>query len=203
MKLLNRIKMFFGVKVGPQNKYPELSFEPINIGDKTFFHFTDDTLLPVFRAMAYINYRQMMDNRISNKDVEFFCDMIEKQLKSFTKAIKDGQTISGIIETTGKINSICGALREKNKWALNTDIVYQLASIIFIEEDENPHEYIEKNQEAKIKHFKEHGQYFFYYLPVKKLLPPSITSHELYDIFIQELIAEEKKLTDFLTQIQS
>lgn len=203
MKLLNKIKSFFGVKTPMQKAFPELSLEPITIGNKTFYRFTDDTLMPVFRAAAYINYRQMMDNRINQKDVYKFIEMIEGQVKAFTKANKDNTSLSGIIETFTKINQICGAMRAKNDLALDTDIVYTLASIIFVSENENPNEYDEKLQIDKIKHFREQGQYFFYLMPVKKLLPPLITSQEAYNIFIQELEIQEKKLTDFITRLES
>jgi hypothetical protein len=159
--------------------------------------------MPVFRAAAYINYRQMMDNRINQKDVYKFIEMIEGQIKSFLKSNKDNTSLAGMVETFTKINNICGAMRAKNDLALDTDIVYTLASIIFVGENENPNDYDEKLQVDKIKHFKEQGQYFFYLQPVKMLLPPLITSHELYDIFTQELINQEKKLTDFITRLES
>lgn len=186
-----------------QKAFPKLSLEPVTIGNKTFYRFTDDTLMPVFRAAAYINYRQMLDNRINQKDVYKFIEMIEGQVKAFTKANKDNTSLSGIIETFTKINQICGAMRAKNDLALDTDIVYTLASIIFVSENENPNEYDEKLQIDKIKHFREQGQYFFYLMPVKKLLPPLITSQEAYNIFIQELKIQEKKLTDFITRLES
>lgn len=176
--------------------------KPVIIGKKRYWKFTDDTMMPTMRALAYMNMMEMLDHRIIQKDIEFFCDSIDNQMKQFVNSQQDGKTLKGVSNLTA-INGLVQALRKKNELGLSTDMIYNLASVVYMDENENPYEYDPELQEDKIKHWKEHGQYFFYELPVKELLPASITSQESYQSYIQLLREEEKKLTDFLHQLLS
>lgn len=200
-KWLKVIRYCLGLGVY-SDKYPSLSMKSVIIGKKRYWKFTDDTMMPTMRALAYMNTLEMFDHRINQKDIEFFCDSIDNQMKQFVNSQQDGKTLKGVSNLTA-INGLVQALRKKNELGLSTDMIYNLASVVYLDENENPYEYDPELQEEKIKHWKEHGQYFFYELPVKELLPASITSHESYQSYIQLLREEEKKLTDFLHQLLS
>lgn len=200
-KWLKVIRYHFGFGVY-SDKYPTLSMKPVVIAKKRYWKFTDDTMMPTMRALAYMNTLEMFDHRINQKDITFFCDSIDTQMKQFVNAQQDGKTLKGI-SNLQSINGLVQALRKKNEIGLSTDMIYHLASVVYMDENESPHEYDPELQDGKIKHWKEHGQYFFCELPVKELLPASITSQEYYQNYILLLLEEEKKLTDFLRQIQS
>ena len=184
------------------DKYPDLNLTPVDICGKKFYKFVDDTQMPVFRASAYINALEMLDHRTCNKDVDFFCAEIDKLLARFVEMQKDGKTIAGVV-MLDKIHGLTSALKVKNSLAFTTDMIYTLASVIFISENENPYEYDSSLQVDKINYFKEHGQFFFYELPVSELLPQYSTSPDFYKNYIPLLMAEEKKITDFLIRITS
>ena len=139
---------------------------------------------------------------IEIKMLEKQYDIIQEQMKQFVNSQQDGKTLKGITNLQS-INGLVQALRKKNEIGLSTDMIYHLASVVYVDENESPYEYDPELQDEKIKHWKEHGQYFFYELPVKELLPASITSQEYYQNYILLLLEEGKKLTDFLRQIQS
>ena len=200
-KWLKVIRYHFGLGVY-SDKYPSLRMKPVVIAKKRYWKFTDDTMMPTMRALAYMNTLEMFDHRINQKDIEFFCEAIDGQMKQFVNAQQDGKTLKGI-SNLQSINGLVQALRKKNEIGLSTDMIYHLASVVYLDENESPYEYDPELQDGKIKHWKEHGQYFFYELPVKELLPASITSQEYYQSYILLLMEEEKKLTDFLRQIQS
>jgi hypothetical protein len=202
MKILKKIKYkLFGGSFA--DKYPDLQLVSVDICGRKFWKFADDTQMPTFRACAYMNMSEMFDNRICHKDITFFCEQIENQLNRFLDAQKDGNTLKGLVTTINTINSYIVALKRKNELAFSTDMIYNLASVVFMSEEENPYEYNPDLQGEKIEFWKSKADFFFCEKPVKELLPAYITSHTHYQTFIQELLKEEKKITDFLTQITS
>ena len=185
------------------SRYPEYNFEKIVICGRTFYRFTDDTMMPTMRALAYMNALEMIDNRINPKDIDFFCDRIDYEQKKFLQKQKDGKTLLGLAEMQENINTLTVTLREKNKLAFTSDMIYNLASVLFMDDSEVPMEYNSEEQGEKIKFFKEQGQYFFYKSSVRMLLPPSLTSQDGYQTYIQQLLEKEKRLTNFLIHGES
>ena len=80
---LKAIRYHFGLGVY-SDKYPSLSMKPVVIAKKRYWKFTDDTMMPTMRALAYMNTLEMFDHRINQEDIEFFCDSIDGQMKVHT-----------------------------------------------------------------------------------------------------------------------
>ena len=52
-KWLKAIRYYLGLGVY-SDKYPSLSMKPVVIAKKRYWKFTDDTMMPTMRALAYI-----------------------------------------------------------------------------------------------------------------------------------------------------
>ena len=202
-KILKKIKtMILGTSDRYADKYPDLTLVKIDIGGKWFWKFADDTMMPTMRAGAYMRAIEQFDTRICHEDIDFFCDNVEQNLTLFINSQKDGQTLKAV-KNLDNIEKLVQVMRAKNKLGLNIDTIYHLATVLFLQENENPHEYDPELQKDKLKHFKEHGQYFFYNSHVKDFLPKSLTSLDYYQNYIQMLMEEEQKITAFRTRLQS
>lgn len=138
-----------------------LAFE---IGGKKFYQFENIFSLPYKRGFAAIEFYSELQTKI-DKDY----------LKAHTQAIDklfERRTLN-VLDTVIKVKELNEQMKERMKWAIDTELSYKLFSVVFFGEDEDPYTYDFQKGLEKIKFWRKHEAIdaFFLRQPIMDLIP--------------------------------
>jgi hypothetical protein len=128
-------------------------------GGVDYFEFVDKNNLPYQRGLDSLIFFQELQNGITNQ-----------YLKDHTK-IMSGLLAQKTIDI-GKIAMHNARLEERLNFIISKEIIYKVASVCFVDKNENPLTYDFKYNEKKIQNWKDNGaDAFFLQQPLKRLIP--------------------------------
>lgn len=159
----------------------------------SYWEFPDILTAPVSRMMATTTYGSEFEMRCSREYLLGHCQAVEEQMNG-----KNGSV------DFMKVAQLHLQLKERLQFIFEPDTAYKYASVIFIDDDEDPFTYDFKYNQKKIKRWKEKSpSSFFLTMPVKKLFPLLDISEENF----QDYLIVQKKVQlsqlDFLLSILS
>lgn len=186
-----------------QNKQTEPKFilkdghqlKEVEITGQKYYEFVDANMAPCHRMFAAMTYYNELKMR---------CD--RDYLMAHSQAIMDcinGQSegSKGVVDLV-RIGNLALQLKERADWIIEPEAVYKYASVIFIDESENPYDYDMKyNQEVKIARWKKlNVSSFFLSMPVKQLFPHLDLSEEDLEMYLTMVTGVNKvHLQDIIT----
>lgn len=157
MKLLNWFKSVFSLNQFKLQECHEIEFCFESGGIKSY-KFVNEFKIPYMRAMAamdiYAELEQMSDSKY-----------LKIAFEGIIEALKQGNNIgAGIIAS----NSL-----ERMNHISNIDLMYKLASVLYIDEGENPYHYDYEYADKKIKRWQKEKDIegFFLRTPLSELIP--------------------------------
>ena len=159
MKLLKKI---FQRKPKIMRTEKHVLIESFELRGTKYYQFSDTFNMPTQRAMAALTIYTEFDMRLTREYLELHLRAVDKLLNPENKRIDI--VALGIIHNN---------LRERLNLLPFPDYVYKLASVLYIDETEDPYSYDYEYNEKKIKKWKAAGGTldFFCRMPLKSLMP--------------------------------
>jgi len=155
--ITNKLNLFRKSKPTLKHEFhTQFAFE---CGGVKYFEFVDKNNLPYQRGLDALTFFQELQNGVTK---EYLLDHVK--------------IMSGILSQTkidiGKVAVHNNRLSERLNYLVSKDIIYKIASIAFIDENENPLSYDTKYNESKIQNWKDNGaDAFFLSQPMRRLIP--------------------------------
>ena len=162
-------------------KEPQHNFKLINghsmkfsfeLDGVKYWEFTDTNMAPTIRMMNAFSFYEEFKMRCTREFLIAHCEAVEK-------------TIDG---SKGSINllefvKLHVNMRERLQWIFEPDSAYKYASVVMIDESEDPYNYDFRYNQEKIARWKKHNAAaFFLSLPIAKLFPPlNLSENDLQD----------------------
>lgn len=150
----------------PQDKFPintEYPVEPyFKVGGVTFYKFVDSSNLPAGRSLASLKYFMQLKTNCDDA----FLHHLERAWDASLKA----NPIN--LEHQFELKNM---LRDRLSWAFHPAIIFRYASVMYMQEGENPATYDEVFNDRKIEFWKAHAsaESFFLAEPFLNLMPYS------------------------------
>lgn len=169
--------------------------EAFQIGTIKYYEPEDLMNLPYQRALACIDAFNQLKLGIFPEDIEYVCEQVDKIYE------KPRVGVSDLIRVKHYLNRI----RERQKTQFrHPELMYKLASIVFIDETESPKTYDAVYAQKKIEYWKQHKSVtdFFLQIPIQRLIPFLVASEEnlkYYSTLMEQLKNEENILTEAFT----
>ncbi len=171
---------------------------------RKYFKHEDDVMLPFQRLSALKVCMSELNSRISAGELTEFLDAMEKGLMSLASTKK------GEVAGASKIGWLISEIKWRRDNLIHEDLLFKLASIIYIREDEDPAIIDSAIEEQKITQFKkdsagrEGGTWaFFFRAPLKEYIPFTITSEDDWTEYLKtsemRMKAEKKMMESFRT----
>ena len=155
--ITNKLNLFKNSKPTLKHEFhTQFAFE---CGGVKYFEFVDKNNLPYQRGLDALTFFQELQNGVTK---EYLLDHVK--------------IMSGLLSQTkidiGKVAVHNNRLSERLNYLVSKDIIYKIASIAFIDENENPLSYDTKYNESKIQNWKDNGaDAFFLSQPMRRLIP--------------------------------
>jgi hypothetical protein len=155
--ITNKLNLFRKSKPTLKHEFhTQFAFE---CGGVKYFEFVDKNNLPYQRGLDALTFFQELQNGVTK---EYLLDHVK--------------IMSGLLSQTkidiGKVAVHNNRLSERLNYLVSKDIIYKIASIAFIDENENPLSYDTKYNETKIQNWKDNGaDAFFLFQPMRRLIP--------------------------------
>ncbi len=157
---LKKIFPFLTSKAPSLPKSPfavEFAFE---CGGKDYFEFIDKSNIPAMRGLNSLTFYDEMRNTITN-------DYLHAYIKKGDEIFSNPKQIN-ISEVVLHHNR----LKERLNFIISKDIIYKIASVAFIDKDEDPSTYDFEYNKRKIENWKKNGaDAFFLQKPLRNLIP--------------------------------
>jgi hypothetical protein len=153
--------MKFFSKIFNKNKLPKAVNHPVvyafTIEGVDYYQFEDFSNIPALRGLKTMVFYE---------EIRMKCTM--EYLKMHTDAIENilSKTKIDVFE----IKKLNDQMKQRLNMAVDTDLVYKLASVVFFDKNENIEEYDFAYNKKKIDLFKQHPS-FFLLKPLQELLP--------------------------------
>lgn len=154
-------------KKQPADRFPVQTEYPVEayfkVADVTFFRFCDPNNLPAGRSLAALKYFIQLKTNCDEKFLRYFHSAMESVLQ-------DKESIN--LEKMFELKNILG---DRLTWAFHPAIIFKYASVMYLQDGENPYTYDEAFNEKKIEFWKENAgaEAFFLAEPFTNLIPYS------------------------------
>lgn len=141
----------------------------------TVSRFTDEFNIPSERGFAAFHHYEKLVRRADDKFLNTHTEAVDK--------ILDNPTIVKI----GELKKLNTDLRERLTMFYPPDLIWNLASVLFFDETENPYSYDSVYAEQKIARWKKSKDIYDFFLlhPFKDLMPQSNISKEDFNSFLR------------------
>ncbi|MCL1933529.1 MAG: hypothetical protein FWF53_06950 [Candidatus Azobacteroides sp.] len=158
MSFLSKNKFKNWKKKFPEQKY--MIEEAFSIGGQKYYQFTDVFNLPVERGLTALMVYEETRMKCS---VEY----LQKHIEATRKILRSDKI------DIFRINQLNEQLNERVNFALDIDLIYKLASVVYFDENENPSLYDGEYCREKIGFWKKNKEVadFFLQQPLTELLP--------------------------------
>lgn len=185
----------------PEDRFPiqtEFPVEPyFECGGKKYYRFMDTSNLPAGRSLAALKFYIQLKTNCDEEFLRYFHKAMDATLGD-QKAIK-----------LEKLFELKNMLSDRLNWAFHPGILLNYASVLYLEEGENPYTYDEELNRRKIEHWKESAQAeaFFFAEPFMRLIPYStdaVSSHQTYSHAIMEAdLLHHRKILQLLSSMMT
>jgi hypothetical protein len=155
--------MIFKKPVNWKNRFPNVDHiieEAFEVGGVKYYQFADVFSLPYERGLFALMIYEQTRMKCTLEYLQKHVDVV--------RVILHSDKINVF-----KINQLNEQLNERLHLALDVDLLYKLASVVFFDEKENPILYDQSYCDQKIAHWKKHKGVadFFLQQPLKDLIP--------------------------------
>ena len=155
------LKMVFDEQSKPVN-FDLLEAKFVDSNGKKYFKYKDDFDIPILRKGKLEQLLQELRSGISGDELGMFLDAMDKSLNK-------GQA------DVAKIGFIITEMRDRKELLLHPDILFEMVTVLYIREDENPALIDEEIHVEKYNQFKKDSQGglydFFYGAGLKRYIP--------------------------------
>lgn len=166
----------------------EFAFE---CGGKRYFKFVDKNNMPALRGLEAMTFYQEMQNGVTNSYLKHHMTRMDEILSN-PKSINIGEII--------KLQYWLG---ERLKFTISKDIIYNIASVAFIEEGENPSTYDHAFNKKKIDNWKINAaDGFFLQQSLRDLIPFLQLSGAASPMYLETVEKLERMISD-LAQLKA
>lgn len=145
-----------------KSSFPEVKHEikkAFTCGGIDYFQFEDFNNTPAIRGMKTMVFYTEMQMKCSLDFLRFHANAVNTILKSNNIDIYE-------------IKKLNDNLLQRLDLAIDTELIYKIASVVFFTKDENVADYDYKFNRKKIEHWKKHGGAdFFLQMPLQELMP--------------------------------
>lgn len=155
-----------------------------------YYRFKQDTFMPYGRYKMLIMFIKMVDLRMTAKLLSAYLDKIEQNISG-----EKGQV------NLTKVYEAIMSMRARLALDFESETVYQYASVIYFDDNENLYDYDKKANEIKIARWREADLVvnFFYMKPMDELFGlRNISKQDLADYtkITEEIIAQTSETTE-------
>lgn len=173
-------------KKGNKNK---TSFTSSNLalaftcGGENFYEFKDEVQLPVDRAFEAMQIYEMLEWKCTRE-----------YLIAHTQAIRNKVNARSNEMQSYEISIMNEDLSARLEFAFEPELLYQLASVVYLAKDEDPYSYNSKLGAEKIQFWKENN--FMATLkkkPLKELIPSYTDFDSVMPVYIMEILKISKR----------
>lgn len=164
----------------------KLAFE---LGGIPYYEFTDSNMAPCERMFAAMDFYNEFNMRCTREYLMAHSTALREQLSG-----KNGSV------DLVNVQKLQIQLEERLEWIFEPESAYKYASVMFVDENEDPYSYDFKYNKEKIALWKkETPSSFFLTMPVARLFPPlNISKQDFQDYLnIQKKIGTEHLATIF------
>lgn len=127
-----------------------------------YWEFTDTNMAPTIRMMTAFSFYEEFKMRCTREFLIAHCTAVE--------GVIDGK--SGSINLLEFVKLHVN-MRERLQWIFEPESAYKYASVVMIDENEDPYNYDYKYNQEKIAKWKKHNAAsFFLSMPIARLFPP-------------------------------
>jgi len=160
----------------------EFAFE---CGGKKYYQFTDKNNMPALRGLEAMTFYHEMQNGVTNK-------YLKSHMARMNEVLSNNKSVN-----LGEVYKLHYWLEERLKYAISKDIIYNVASVAFVEEGENPATYDHVFNKKKIQNWKENGANGFFLLqPLRTLIPFLQTYGEASLMYLEVVDKIEAAISD-------
>lgn len=153
--------------------------------------------LPWMRALTLHQYYEELRMKVDREYLEQHAQAVDVLING----TKDKPKKRFTFEDLGKLNRVNNMLKERLQFIFTPDLVYKVASVIFIDESENPAKYDEVHNRKKIEQWKANGlDAFFLNEPVQRLIPFLNSSPQSIKNYGEQVNEIQQKM---LTELES
>ena len=124
-----------------------------------YYEFKDKNTLPHERGLQALTFFEELQNGVSGAYLKAY--LAEKK-----KIMSDPKKID-----LTKIIRIDAILEDRLNFIISKDLIYNVASVVFVDKNENPLVYDFAYNRKKIENWKKEGDGFFLSQPLKRLIP--------------------------------
>lgn len=167
-------------------KEPKHSFKLINghsmkfafeLDGVNYWEFTDTNMAPTIRMMSAFSFYEEFKMRCTREYLIAHCEAVENVIDGKNRSIDLIQFVKLHIN-----------MRERLQWIFEPDTAYKYASVVMIDESEDPYSYDFRYNQKKIARWKKHdAAAFFLSMPIAKLFPPLNLSESDFQIYLSNL----------------
>ena len=162
------LKQFLSEKNKPQ-ELKDLQFEFVDSEGVKYYSWERMDLVAVCRVNELTGLGMWADAKISPENHTKICDEINRlNMALVTETNKDKRS-----KLHAGISTLCSELTTRKNYAIPSQVLIAMASVLLVREDENPNKFNTKIQDEKISQFikeKNNGNTFFLTFPIFKHL---------------------------------
>ena len=133
------------------------------LGGIQYYQFDSALALPYLRGLAAIEIYTEMQMKVDY-------DYLKQHTEAFDKIIGESKlTVNSIV----RLKQLNDHIKERLQWAVDIDLAYKLASVVYFDKNEDPNKYDSAYNARKIKLWKqsEDVNAFFLRQPISNLIP--------------------------------
>lgn len=170
---------------------------------RKYYKYSDDFDLPLERKGKLDRYYGWLSAMMGGHELSDFTDKMEKQLNECINTLD----LKGRIEGLAQIQLLINEIRNRKSLIVHEEIYFRIMGVQYIREDQNPAEWDEEFEDAKIEQFKKDskgGLYdFFYNGPLRKYMAFYNLSEEEWTAYLNESRAIIQGQTNHLNMLTS
>lgn len=128
-----------------------------------YFQFDSVLALPYMRGLAAVEIYTEMQMKVD-------LDYLKQHTEAFDKIIGENKlTVNSLV----RLKQLNDQIKERLQWAVDVDLCYKLASVVYFDKNEDPNKYDGAYNAKKIKRWKESEgvDAFFLRQPISNLIP--------------------------------
>lgn len=177
----------------------ELEYRFTDSNGKKYYGFTSKMGLPLSRFGRLQDFLSVLSRNIDGTTLRDLIEIAEKEIEKGVQRISENKN-AGLV----KIGAILYEIKERESKIKSVQLLYNVAAVQLVREDENPDVFNEKIHQEKVEQIlreEDNENFFFFRLPELKKLFDSLTmSKEEWRAYLREstkelnILQEKKKI---------
>lgn len=180
-----------------QNKpttHTKLEYAFTDQSGKKYYRFPEGVSLSIERYGHLTKYITLLSARLTPENMD---KILDKMLEIIQAGI-------GKDKNAAKVAALVYELKDRDKWIVPAQLVYDILAVQYIREDENPSKFDNQIHKEKVSTFIDDiskSEFFFQLPELKKLISSTLMSHEDWEKYCQESGLQNQKIESILRTI--